>query len=183
MPFVKGQIPWNKGRVGVMPKPWNFVIGSERPCNSCNKMFHFSPSKLKQGRAKYCSQNCWMSSVERKELMSRVHKGKKCPFSNPPHFSGIEHWNWQGGKTPEGKRVRNSEAYKSWRKTILKRDNYSCQECGIRGGKLHADHIKSFAFFPELRLSLNNGRTLCVPCHKNTNNYLKGRAKIYVSKD
>lgn len=34
-----------------------------------------------------------------------------------------------------------------------------------------ADHIKSYALYPKLHLELNNGRTLCIPCHRKTPNY------------
>lgn len=30
---------------------------------------------------------------------------------------------------------------------------------------------KDFALHPELRLDINNGRTLCKSCHKKTENY------------
>ncbi len=79
---------------------------------------------------------------------------------------------WQGGKTAEGTRIRNSQTYQEWRTAVFERDNYECQMCGQRGGNLHADHIKPFAQFPELRLDISNGRTLCVPCHKQTDTYL-----------
>ena len=39
------------------------------------------------------------------------------------------------------------------------------KSCDIVGIKLHADHIKPYANYPELRLEITNGRTLCVPCH------------------
>jgi 5-methylcytosine-specific restriction endonuclease McrA len=59
-----------------------------------------------------------------------------------------------------------------WRKQVFERDDYTCQKCGKRGGRLNADHIKPVRLFPELVLELSNGRTLCaVPCHKETPTY------------
>lgn len=73
---------------------------------------------------------------------------------------------WKGGITPENKRLRHNNAYKNWREEVFIRDDYTCQGCGIRGVYLHADHIKPFALFPDLRLDIDNGQTLCVGCHK-----------------
>jgi predicted restriction endonuclease len=78
---------------------------------------------------------------------------------------------WRGGVYPENKRIRCSLEYKLWRDAVYKRDNYTCIFCGVRGGKLEADHIKPFAYYPELRFAIDNGRTLCVPCHKTTDTY------------
>lgn len=83
------------------------------------------------------------------------------------------------GKTPLNKMLRESGAYKAWRTLVFERDDYTCKECEQRGGKLHADHIQPFAFFPELRFEVSNGRTLCVACHMKTPSY-GGRAKGYV---
>lgn len=55
--------------------------------------------------------------------------------------------------------------YKLWRRDVLKRDNYTCQACGKRGGALQADHIKPWATHPALRYDMSNGRALCSPCH------------------
>lgn len=80
--------------------------------------------------------------------------------------------NWKGGVSAINERIRNSFEYKLWRDSVLKRDNYMCTIGGkAHGRKLHADHIKPFSLFPDLRFVLSNGRTLCVDCHKKTDTY------------
>jgi len=80
---------------------------------------------------------------------------------------GKDSFNWKGGVTPENEKIRHSKEYKEWRISVFERDNYTCVNCGDdKGGNLNADHIKPFSLFPALRLDINNGRTLCVYCHK-----------------
>lgn len=69
------------------------------------------------------------------------------------------------GRTSYNVMIRHSVEYKLWREAVFKRDNYTCQWCEKRGVYLHADHIKLFSEFPELRTSIANGRTLCRECH------------------
>tara|TARA_R110002153_G_scaffold124656_1_gene271265 strand:- start:99 stop:497 length:399 start_codon:yes stop_codon:yes gene_type:complete len=81
--------------------------------------------------------------------------------------------NWKGGVTDENYRIRRSGKYANWRKSVFARDGYTCQHCFAKSGagnrvRLNADHIKPFAFYPELRFDLDNGRTLCEPCHRKT---------------
>lgn len=61
---------------------------------------------------------------------------------------------------------RTTKEYKEWRNAVFNRDNYTCQSCKVRGGKLNAHHIKSFSKYEGLRFDVSNGVTLCYTCHK-----------------
>jgi len=79
--------------------------------------------------------------------------------------SGIDHPNWKGGLSSENRIIRSSYDYAKWRNSIFQRDHWTCQQCGQVGSGLHAHHILGFAKYPSLRFELNNGITLCEPCH------------------
>lgn len=85
--------------------------------------------------------------------------------------TGDKNKQWRGGVAGKHRSFYKNNDYKRWRMAVFKRDRYTCQTCGQIGGALHADHIKCFAHHAESRLNLNNGRTLCEPCHKQTDNY------------
>jgi len=88
------------------------------------------------------------------------------------NMRGENNPNWKGGTyETERKAFEHKIEYKQWRLNVFKRDNYICQICGNRGGKLNADHIKSYIIYPLLRLDLDNGRTLCISCHRKTDTY------------
>ena len=61
--------------------------------------------------------------------------------------------------------------YQLWRKSILERDLWTCQICEKKEIDLQVDHIKPWSIYPELRLSFENGRTLCKNCHRKTDTY------------
>lgn len=111
-------------------------------------------------------------SEETRTKISVAHKGTKKPWAKPPVLIGEKNHNWKGGITPINKKIRASLEYKLWRKSVFERDNYTCIWGGKEhGSKLHADHIKPFAYFPELRFAIDNGRTLCIECHKKTDTF------------
>lgn len=109
-----------------------------------------------------------------KEAIRQTSKGQRrspnTEFTSE-RLAGEKNPNWRGGVTPENIKIRNTPEYRAWRKAVFVRDNYTCQECKTRGGKLNADHIKPFSQFPALRLELSNGRTLCKKCHIETDTY------------
>lgn len=106
-------------------------------------------------------------SKKAKQKMSTVQKGKPKLWRR-----GENSQFWKGGITKKNQVVRNSFEYKLWRIAVFERDKYTCIWCGYTGKELQADHIKPFAQYPELRFAIDNGRTLCKPCHKTTDTYL-----------
>ncbi len=117
----------------------------------------------------------------KKGLQSNSNKGKKLP-----HRSGANSPSWKGGVTKLKDSIRSLMEYKSWRRNIFERDNFTCQICLSGSNKLNADHIVPFSFILKkyniknvddaLRCeelwNINNGRTLCFDCHKKTDTYL-----------
>src|SRR3990167_1961236 len=41
---------------------------------------------------------------------------------------------WMGGITPQRLKEYKTEQYKKFVNSVLKRDNYTCKECGIKNG-------------------------------------------------
>lgn len=156
----------------------------ERNCTTCGSAISRIPFLMKRVLV-FCSKSCSASyyktctkhSEESKKLISKIakdkgygkwmigKKGNSGSFKNG-QFAKEKHPFWKGGITPINQVERHSGEYIEWRKKVFERDNYTCQICGNRGNKIHADHIKPFALYPELRTELSNGRTLCVSCHK-----------------
>lgn len=152
-------------------------------CLVCNKE---STKQLRIKRVqKFCSRVCANSRFK-----GRVghNLGKKFPYQPKPETRGRKPWNygkkfpeksgpnshlWRGGSTQGRMKIQSSYEYRMWRRAVFERDNYICRECGSRGGDKHAHHIKSFKGFPELTFSVDNGLTLCIPCHKKTDSYPK----------
>lgn len=110
------------------------------------------------------------------EFKKGEHKSKNTEFKKGQN-SGDKNRGWKGGVTPISKLIRESVEYKLWRKAVYERDNWTCIWCGSKE-RIEADHIKSFAHYPELRFAIDNGRTLCRKCHETTDNYANKGGKL-----
>ncbi len=61
---------------------------------------------------------------------------------------------------------RYSTLYKKWRTLVLERDLHTCVKCGKKKEKVDCHHIVSWDDDEKLRFSVDNGQTLCSPCHQ-----------------
>lgn len=95
-------------------------------------------------------------SIETRKKMSESRKGDKSNLWK----GGISYKNYS-----ERKNFMSTIDYKLWRSYVFERDNWTCQTCSKRGSNLHAHHIKEYSKYPELRLEVDNGVTLCRYCH------------------
>lgn len=158
----------------------NRVTKVECRCDFCGNVFSRSPSVLAITSGKYCSRKCYHKSraplikeceVCGESIRVRRHDGQENRYCSKRCMGlgrrGENGPGWKGGVTPETRIIRSSTEYKEWRNTIFARDNWTCQDCGKSGGRLHAHHVFPFAEFQEHRLNLWNGITLCKLCHAN----------------
>ena len=115
------------------------------------------------------------------EKIAKINKGK----------FGKDHPCWKEfKKRPLYKSIRETYKYKFWRNGTFIRDNYICVICRKHGGTLQVDHypkrfidiIREYkidtiekALSCEELWNIQNGRTLCINCHRKTDTW--GRRK------
>lgn len=162
---------WNKMSVPSKESLTNLYVDESKSTHEMGRLLGVSQMQVRRWLIKH--------GIPRRgytENKTPIAKGSHLPESQKMAISkasigkagtmvGDKHWNWRGGITPINLQVRNSKEYKRWREAVFKRDDFTCQECLVRGGRLEADHIKPFSLYPDLRLDVQNGRTLCQKCH------------------
>ena len=115
-----------------------------RFCKICGKRMTLRPS---QASTKFCSRACYGKAIGLRQ-------------------QGDKHHMWKGGTAKARDAVRASPLYKAWRTSVFERDDYTCQSCFTKGGKLRAHHMVPYKDAPRLRLKKSNGITLCDECHR-----------------
>ena len=182
----KGMTSWNKGIKGTHFSPkTEFYKGYKHSEETKRKMSeshkgvkspmygrnHSEETKRKIGewnKGRIVSKESRRKSSESQKGISNL----KLKGSNNP--------NWRGGITKLTNQIRNSFKYRQWVSDVFTRDNWTCQDCDIKGGVLNAHHKKSFSsilqYYEITTLeealecaelwNLNNGITFCEECHK-----------------
>lgn len=172
--------PYDQHRRKTCSKKCGGILHSTRITGENNP--NYGP-KVIQLRCSQCKKEfirllrIYKKSNKQLVFCSKVCSGKY--FNNRPRpwlighksLSGKDNPNWRGGVTLKTRGIRHSSEYQRWRKSIIRRDKV-CVLCG-NDKNLHADHIKPFIFNPDLIYDINNGRTLCIHCHKKTDTYGK----------
>lgn len=129
-------------------------IRIDKNCKICGVTFSVRPSEDRKYST--CSKECYLAAKQKEK-----------------------NGNWKGGITEDRQCQSATARYKEWRISVFERDNYTCIDCGQHGGDLEADHIKPWAYFPELRFELANGAARCIPCHrKRTAEVFKWRTQL-----
>lgn len=195
--------PWNKGLVGAQ-KAWNKGLKGVQVAWNKGKTLSEShrmalslshkgqipwqkgkPLNEKQRKAFVMSSLGKKQSEETRQKRSISLRGKRI---------GERSSLWKGGINPLRVIIRDLSESVEWRKSVFNRDDYTCQNCGIRGTYLEAHHVKTFeqiyreflqAFkflspvhdkYRLVELSrgytdfwdVGNGQTLCSECHDST---------------
>ena len=105
------------------------------------------------------------------------HNGKiycnKC--AHTLFVSGENHYLWNPNISQEERDIRrNYPEYTSFIKSVLARDNYTCQCCGEvkkSGLKIVVHHLYGYSSYPEYRTDQTQAISLCENCHKAFHNW------------
>ncbi len=106
-----------------------------------------------------------------KSSVGKRLKGAQISLRKSADYEGeSRYWLWKGKDYLDPlTRKRNQLKHRKWSLAVRKRDEFKCKDCGV-GDKvrLEAHHLVSLreCLNSELEFDINNGVTLCSPCHK-----------------
>ncbi len=161
-------------------------------CEHCGNESH-----PRNHRERFCGVQCFNESRINRlalkcdncgiEFTRQVSQYKVAKNRNSSHFfcdrkcanmfrRGSNHPKWIEDRSllkNNNKSVRESLEMKEWRRAVFLRDDWQCRLCQDRSSvghrvTLNAHHIKRLVDYPELGFEIDNGITLCEPCHKLT---------------
>lgn len=165
-------------------------------CLTCNTSFSVPPSRV--GKAKFCSHTCY---TEHKKTTKKTNSVCDLPGCNNAFYkapslklkhdysycsrdcysthssligkmSGKNNPNWTGLSDKHKRKKYYGPDWLTQRRASRKRDDYTCQECGIKedayGQELSVHHIKPFVLCEDYLEAnkLENLLSVCEPCHR-----------------
>ena len=183
----KGNIPWNRGTKGIM-KAWNKGKQMSQEYIEANRQGHLGKKlseKTKRNMSiAHLGNKSFTGKTFTEEHLANLSKAKKGkPFSESHRNNLAAAWQnpevyakrsaaHKGDKNPQWRDGLSYEPYSpefndELKEQVRKRDNYTCQFCGIQenGTKLHPHHID----YNKKNNIPFNLISLCRSCHAKTN--------------
>ncbi len=115
-----------------------------------------------ESQKRYNGKKCyWYGKKHNSKAKEKMSKAKINPLDDPIHILRLIKSNSIG----------NYSKWQTFRKKILKRDNYQCRLCGDKNAK-DVHHIKPKVIYPELFLDEDNVILLCKSCHMRSDPYI-----------
>jgi hypothetical protein len=155
MKYKKRLTSWNKG------KPWS--------SGTREKM---RLSKLK------APTRYWSGKHRSEDTKKKIYEKLIGRRFNRNFCKGEQHPCWKGGISTKNENYRKSIEFDIWRNSVYKRDGYRCRACGEKPRLLNAHHILSFSEYVDERFNIDNGITLCVPCHSRAHGKIRGGLNV-----
>lgn len=190
---LKGHTPWNKGKRGIYSLEYIEKLRKSHLNPSQELRKRISETLKRKGIKPPSRKGIRFTEEQLDKLRGRTpwNKNKKNVYSEEtlkrislasigrpswnknkkvPAITGANHYLWIKDRTKiiEKHRLRATNEWKKWREAVFKRDNFTCQECGQISGYLEPHHIIPIRLDDNKLFNLNNGITLCRPCHKKT---------------
>lgn len=146
--------------------------GSKHP-NWGRHLSEETKNKIRNTKIELYKNNYW--------LRTKISNSVRELWQNPKYRqmqSGANHHWWKGGVTKREETLAHAlrVELRNWAKQILERDNYTCQQCGLRSKEkevIEVHHIEPVSKYPSLALDIVNGIALCKNCHYKTESYGK----------
>ena len=176
---VEALLEFNRERIASMllrvydEKNELFTIGHIADITSSGKKMVFEVT-LENGKKVTCSKDHRLLTVDGWKRLEECNKETELLCNGTYHSeegiaairaarSGYKSNFWKGGITSD--RANIGRWTREQAPKVHAKHDYTCQHCGIRGGKLHAHHIMPVVTYPERARDFDNLITLCENCH------------------
>lgn len=141
----------------------------------CNTEFKKTVRHSDEYKKKMSERLKWHQvSDETRRKISKANKWKKWSKEAKIKFwekykwrySWDKHPNWKWWKTRPLDNIRNTKEYKTWKRLVFERDNYTCQKTWKTLVELNAHHISNLSVDIDKRFCVDNWITLCEKAHR-----------------
>lgn len=162
--FVKGQTPWNKGKIKVQD------LNEIRTCKDCGEEkivteFVKGAGDLYRYKCKECRQKGRRTGIIAGRFQPGHPYGKRFEVGHTPWYKikGVAAPS-KGKIDLENTNRFTSAKYRTWQNAVKDRDKRICVKCGSTN-RVAAHHIVPWIENEALRFEVENGITLCCSCH------------------